>query len=79
MKAPGVCLFMGAGMLLLLLVIKDAVAWHVIPIINIAVLAEVVRLLTRYNRIGDIIATVIMTFSKLWILWSDMVQQGLYI
>ncbi|MBQ8914531.1 MAG: MptD family putative ECF transporter S component [Lachnospiraceae bacterium] len=63
-KAPGVCLFMGAGMLLLLLVIQDAVAWHVIPIIIIAALAEVVRLLTKYNRIGDIIATVIMTFSS---------------
>ena len=63
-KAPGVCICLGTGMILLLLLIQDAVAWHVIPVIVIAVLAEVVRAISKYNRAGDVIATVIMTFSS---------------
>lgn len=63
-KAPGVCICLGIGMILLLLLIQDAVAWHVIPVIVIAVLAEIVRFATKYNRTGDVIATVIMTFSS---------------
>ena len=63
-KAPGVCLCLGLGMILLLLIIQDAAAWHVIPVIVIAVFAEIVRFATKYNRTGDVIATVIMTFSS---------------
>ena len=63
-KAPGVCICLGIGMILLLLLIQDAVAWHVIPIIVIVVLAEVVRAISRYNWMGDVISTVIMTFSS---------------
>lgn len=62
-QAPGaaVCLFL--GILLLLLIIRDAVMWHVVPLIVIAVLAEIVRGVTQYSRMGDIAATVLMTFS----------------
>ena len=63
-KAPGVCLCLGLGMILLFLIIQDAAAWHVIPIIVIAILAEVVRAFLKYNRMGDVISTVIMTFSS---------------
>lgn len=63
-KASGVCFCLGLGMILLLLIIQDAVAWHVIPVIVIAVLAEIVRFATKYNRAGDMIAAVIMTFSS---------------
>ena len=63
-KAPGVaaCLFL--GLLLLLLAIQDAVAWHVIPLIVIVVLAEVIRAVFKYSWKGDVIATIPMTFSS---------------
>ena len=51
-------------MILLLFTIEDAVAWHVIPIIIITVLAEAVRAIYKYNWTGDVIGTVIMTFSS---------------
>lgn len=51
------------GLILLLVAIGDAAAWHVIPVIVIAVLAEAVRAAFRYNRAGDVISTVIMSFS----------------
>jgi len=63
-KAPGVAVCLFLGMLLLLLVIQDAVAWHVIPLVIIAVLAEAVRAAFKYNWTGDVIATIIMTFSS---------------
>ncbi len=63
-QAPGaaVCLFL--GMLLLLLIINDAVMWHVVPLIVITALAEAVRGVTSYSRFGDIAGTVLMTFSS---------------
>ena len=63
-QAPGaaVCLFL--GMLLLLLVIRDAVMWHVIPLIVITFLAEIVRGMTRYSWYGDVLGTVLMSFSS---------------
>ena len=63
-QAPGaaVCLFL--GMLLLLLIIKDAVMWHVVPLVVITVLAEIVRAMAKYSQIGDIVATVLMSFSS---------------
>lgn len=63
-KAPVVAICLGAAMILLLVLIGDAVAWHVIPIVVIAVLAEVVRAIFNYNWAGDVISTVIMTFSS---------------
>ncbi len=63
-KAPGVAAYLGVAMILLLVVIGDAVAWHVIPIIVIAVLAEAVRAIFKYNWTGDVFAAVIMTFSS---------------
>ena len=52
------------GMLLLLLIINDAVLWHVVPLIVIAVLAEAVRGMTNYSRSGDVVAGVLMSFSS---------------
>ena len=63
-KAPGAAICLGAGMLLLLVIIGDAVAWHVIPVILIALLAEAVRALFHYHWTGNLIAAVIMTFSS---------------
>ena len=63
-QAPGaaVCLFL--GIFFLLLIIRDAVMWHVVPLIVITVLAEAVRGVTNYSRFGDIVGTVLMTFSS---------------
>ena len=63
-QAPGaaVCLFL--GILLLLLIINDAVRWHVVPLIVITVLAEAVRGMTNYDRVGDVVGTVLMSFSS---------------
>ena len=63
-QAPGaaVCLFL--GMLLLLLIINDAVRWHVVPLIVITVLAEIVRGLTNCSWAGDVVGTVLMSFSS---------------
>lgn len=63
-QAPGaaVCLFL--GMFLLLLIIRDAVMWHVVPLIVITALAEVVRAMAKYSRADDIVATVLMSFSS---------------
>lgn len=63
-QAFGAALVLGAGMLLLLLVIQDAVAWHVIPVVIIAVLAEAVRALGKYSFPADAAATVLMSFSS---------------
>lgn len=63
-QVPGaaVCLFL--GILLLLLIIRDAVMWHVVPLIVITVLAEIVRAMAKYSRAGDIVAAVLMSFSS---------------
>lgn len=63
-KAPGVPACLGVGMVLLFLIIQDAAAWHVIPVIIIAALAEAVRAVTKNTWSGDVIATVIMSFSS---------------
>ena len=51
-------------MLLFLLIINDAVPWHVVPLIVIAVLAEAVRGMTNYSWSGDVVAAVLMSFSS---------------
>ena len=63
-QAPGaaVCLFL--GMLLLLLIIRDAVMWHVVPLIIITVLAEIARAMAKYSWGGEIVAAVLMSFSS---------------
>ena len=63
-KAPGVAVCLFLGLLLLLLLIQDAVAWHVIPLIVITVLAELIRAAFKYSWTGDMIATILMTFSS---------------
>ena len=63
-KSPGVAVCLFLGMLLLLLVIQDAAAWHVLPLVVIAVLAELIRVACKYNWTGDVIATILMTFSS---------------
>ena len=63
-KAPGVATCLFIGLLLLLLVIQDATAWHVIPLIAIVILAEVIRAAFKYSWKGDVIATIPMTFSS---------------
>ena len=50
-------------MIIVFIAINDAAAWHVIPVVIIAVLAELVRRICVYSRKGDLIAAVIMTFS----------------
>ena len=63
-QSPGaaVCLFL--GMLLLLLIIRDAVMWHVVPLIIITVLAEIARAMAKYSWGGEIVAAVLMSFSS---------------
>ena len=63
-QAPGAAVSLFLGMLLLLLVINDAVMWHVVPLIVITVLAEAVRGMTKYSWSGDTIAAVLMSFSS---------------
>ncbi len=62
-KAPGAAVCLALGMLLLLVIIGDAVTWHVVPLIVIAVAAEVIRAAGGYRWTGDVIATAVMSFS----------------
>jgi len=62
-KAPGAAACFSAAMIILLLAIQDAVAWHVIPLIIIAVLAEIIRGAAKYTWTGDVISTAVMSFS----------------
>ena len=62
-KAPGAAACFSLAVILLLIIIQDAVAWHIVPLIIIAVLAEAVRGISKYNWTGDVIGTVIMSFS----------------
>lgn len=64
MKVPGAAVILFLGMLLLLLLIQDASAWHVIPLVIITVAAEVIRAVFRYSWKGDVIAAALMTFSS---------------
>lgn len=55
------CLSM--GMILTFLAIRDANLWHCVPVVLIAVIAEIIRYETRYKSKGNLIAVVIMSFS----------------
>ena len=63
-KAIGAAICLALGMLLLLLAIQDAAKWHVLPLLVIAIVAELIRCFTGYSQAGDIIAAVVMSFSS---------------
>jgi hypothetical protein len=50
-------------MLVAFFAMQDANLWHCLPVIIIVVFAEIVRLAFKYNSTGDLIASVIMSFS----------------
>ncbi len=62
-KAFGAAVCLALGMLCLLVLISDAVPWHVIPLIVIAAAAEAIRAATGYSRMGDLISAAVMSFS----------------
>ncbi len=62
-KAPGVAACLGLCMILTFFLIRDANLWHCIPILVIAVLSEIVRAVCGYRSPGNLIASVIMSFS----------------
>ena len=63
-KAPGVAAILSLGVILTFVLRNDASIWHIAPLVVMAVLAETVRIATKYNWVGDVIGTVIMTFSS---------------
>ncbi len=62
-QAPGCAAIFSLMIILLFVIIGDAVPWHVIPVVVIGVLAEAGRFLCKYKWNGDVISTVIMSFS----------------
>lgn len=62
-KAPGVAAALALGVILIFVVINDASAWHCIPLVVMAVAAEIILACGKYSWTADVIATVIMTFS----------------
>ncbi len=62
-KAPGVAAILAAGIILIFILMNDASAWHCIPLIIIGVAAELIRMVSKYSFKGDLIATIVMTFS----------------
>ena len=63
-KRPGAAAFLSLGVILTFILRNDASIWHIAPLIVMAVLAETVRAAAKYNWTGDVISTVIMTFSS---------------
>lgn len=62
-KAPGVAACLALGIVLVFIIINDVSVWHIVPLIVIGIVAEIIRLVTKYNWTGDVISTIIMTFS----------------
>jgi len=62
-RAFGVACCLSIGMLITFFAMQDANLWHCLPIILIAVLAEIIRIVSKYNATGNMIAAVIMSFS----------------
>lgn len=62
-KAPGVAACLGFGMIVTFFLIQDANLWHCVPILVIALLAEMIRGVCKYRSPGNLIASVIMSFS----------------
>ena len=62
-KAPGVAACLALGIVLVFIIINDVSVWHIVPLIVIGIVAEIIRLVAKYNWTGDVVSTVIMTFS----------------
>ena len=62
-KSFGVPLCFAVFMIIVFFIIQDASLWHCIPLLVIAVIAEIIRAATKYSWKGDIAATAIMSFS----------------
>ena len=62
-KAPGVAACLALGIVLVFIIINDVSVWHIVPLIVIGIIAEVIRLVAKYNWTGDVVSTIIMTFS----------------
>ena len=62
-QAPGVAACFSLGVIALFFIIQDASAWHCLPLVIMGVLAELVRVGMKYNWTGDVLGTIIMTFS----------------
>lgn len=62
-QAPGVAACFSLAVIVLFFIIQDVSVWHCLPLIVMGILAELVRLSTKYNWTGDVISTIIMTFS----------------
>ena len=62
-RAFGAACCLSIGMLITFFAMQDANLWHCLPVIIIAILAEIIRLIFQYNAAGNLIAAVIMSFS----------------
>lgn len=62
-KGPGVAAVFSLGIVLVFILINDVSAWHIIPLIVIGAIAEIIRVVTKYCWTGEVISTVVMTFS----------------
>ena len=62
-KAPGVAAWLALGIVLVFIIINDVSVWHIVPLIVIGIAAEIVRMITNYSWTGDVVSTVIMSFS----------------
>ena len=62
-KAPGVAACFALGIVLVFIIINDLSVWHVVPLVVIGIAAESIRRITKYSWTGDVISTVIMSFS----------------
>ena len=62
-QAPGVAACFSLVIIALFFIIQDAGAWHCLPLVVMGVLAELVRAGRKYDWKGDVLSTVIMSFS----------------
>ncbi|MBR1820857.1 MAG: MptD family putative ECF transporter S component [Clostridia bacterium] len=62
-QSPGVAAVFSVGVILIFVLMGDASAWHCLPLVVMAVIAEIMRTVCKYNWKGDVISTVVMTFS----------------
>lgn len=62
-RAFGAAVCLSLGMLITFFAMRDANLWHCVPVIVIAVLAELIRIAFEYSEKGNMIAAVIMSFS----------------
>lgn len=63
-RSFGAAFCFSACMIIALFVIQDASLWHCIPLIAIAVIAEIIRAISKYSWKGDVIAAVVMSYSS---------------